>query len=80
MYCATGSRNAAGNWPRIGTAAANGYPLGTRLYVHGYGPVVVEDRSAPGATQLDLYGGSDAGCEARAVAFGRRLLPVTEVR
>lgn len=77
-YCYTGSRNAAGKWPTVGTAAANAYPLGTRLYVEGVGVVVVEDRSAPGATDVDLYGGSDAGCEARAVAWGRRYLEVRE--
>lgn len=80
MYCETGSRNAAGYWPTVGTAAANAYPLGTRLWVEGVGVVTVEDRSAPGATDVDVYGGSDAGCESRAVAFGRRYLRVAVVR
>lgn len=77
-YCYTGSRNAAGKWPTVGTAAANAYPLGTRLHVQGVGTVVVEDRSAPGATDVDLYlGGPD--CAARAAAFGRRALSVREL-
>ena len=79
MYCYTGSRNAAGKWPTVGTAAANAYPLGTRLHVEGVGVVTVEDRSAPNATDVDVYGGSDSGCAARAAAFGRRLLHVSEV-
>jgi 3D (Asp-Asp-Asp) domain-containing protein len=78
-YCATGSRNAAGRWPTVGTAAGNAWPLGTRLYVQSVGVVVVEDRSAPGATDVDVYLGSDAGCEQRAAAWGRRQLHVQEV-
>lgn len=75
-YCPTGSRNAAGNWPTVGTAAGNAWPLGTRLHVAGVGDVVIEDRSAPNATDLDLFLGDDPGCEARALAWGRRLLMV----
>lgn len=78
-YCATGSRNAAGNWPSLGTAAGNAWPLGTRLLVRTVGPVVVEDRSAPGATDVDIYIGSDQSCAARASRFGRRQLLVAEV-
>lgn len=77
-YCWTGSRNAAGNWPTIGTAAANAYPLGTRLHVQGVGVVTVEDRSAPGATDVDLYIGDDSSCAARAAVWGRRQLLVGE--
>lgn len=75
-YCATGSRNAAGKWPTLGTAAANAYPLGTRLHVEGVGVVTVEDRSAPGATDVDIYLGDGPDCEAAAAAFGRRYLHV----
>lgn len=80
MYCYTGSRNAAGNWPTVGTAAGNAWPLGTRLEVEGVGVVTVEDRSAPGSTDVDLYGGDDAGCASRAAAWGRRSLRVAVVR
>lgn len=75
-YCATGRRNAAGHWPTVGTVAGNAWPLGTRLRVESVGVVTVEDRSAAGATDVDLYLGSDAGCAARAVAWGRRYLRV----
>lgn len=75
-YCYTGSRNAAGKWPTAGTAAANAYPLGTRLEVQGVGLVVVEDRSAPGATDVDIYLGAQSDCQAVAAEFGRRELLV----
>lgn len=75
-YCWTGSRNAAGDWPTVGTAAANGYPLGTHLLIGGIGEVVVADRSAPGATDVDVYLGRGPACEQRARAFGRQLRTV----
>lgn len=78
-YCYTGTRNAAGKWPTVGTAAGNAWPLGTRLDIQDVGVVVIEDRSAPGATDVDLYLGGDTGCEQRAVAWGRRQLYVREV-
>src|SRR5204862_4209660 len=75
-YCATGNRNAAGNWPTIGTAAGNAWPLGTHLYVDTIGTVVIEDRSAPGATDVDLYMGAGANCLTAATNFGRRTLRI----
>lgn len=78
-YCATGRRNAAGNWPTIGTAAGNAWPLGTRLHVATVGDVVIEDRSAPGSTDVDLYLGDGADCEVAAAEFGRRQLEVWQV-
>lgn len=78
-YCATGSRNAAGRWPTVGTAAANAYPIGTLLHVRTVGTVRVEDRSAPGATDVDLYLGADPSCASRAARWGRRPLLVAEV-
>lgn len=75
-YCDTGSRNAAGEWPTAGTAAANAYPLGTRLQVQGVGLVIVEDRSAPGTTDVDLYLGDRPDCLAAATEFGRQELLV----
>jgi len=75
-YCYTGSRDAAGNWPTAGTAAANAYPLGTHLHVAGIGDVVVEDRSAPGATDVDIYMGDRPDCSMVAADFGRRELLV----
>lgn len=78
-YCATGNRNAAGDWPSLGTAAANAYPLGTRLRVASVGEVVVADRSAPGATDVDIYLGDGPACTTAAAAFGRQQLLVEEL-
>lgn len=78
-YCSTGSRNAAGDWPTVGTAAGNAWPLGTRLHVQTVGVVVVADRSAPGATDVDLFLGDGGGCAQRAANWGRRQLLVSEV-
>jgi 3D (Asp-Asp-Asp) domain-containing protein len=73
-YCWTGNHTASGRWPRIGYAASNLFPFGTRLRVPGFGVVTVEDRT-DNLTQLDLYMG-DAGCGLRATRFGRRSLLV----
>ncbi|MCW2545401.1 MAG: hypothetical protein JWM40_2953 [Frankiales bacterium] len=73
-YCWTGNRTASGSWPRIGMAAGNRWPLGTRLHVSGLGQVVVTDRIGHGS-DLDIYLGHD-GCDQRARAFGRRHLRV----
>ena len=77
MYCETGSRTASGVWPRRGMAATldRRIPFGTRYQVPGWGPVVVTDRIGHGAT-LDLYGGTDPGCPARARQWGRQQLRV----
>lgn len=80
MYCETGNRTASGRWPARGMAAANAYSFGTRLSVPGWGVVTVEDRSAPGATDVDLFGGNDPGCETRAIQWGRRHLAVSVIR
>jgi 3D (Asp-Asp-Asp) domain-containing protein len=61
-------------WPQIGQAASNLFPFGQRLRVPGIGVVTITDRVGYGA-ELDLYFG-DAGCEQRALAFGRRSLLV----
>lgn len=74
-YCWTGSRTASGVWPVVGMAASNLYRFGQRLRVPGIGVVTVTDRSAPGATDLDIYMGNE-GCEQRAITFGRRALEV----
>lgn len=74
-YCGTGNRTASGVWPQIGMAASNLFAFGQRLRVPGHGVVVVTDRVGWGS-QLDLFFGSDPGCESRAVQFGRRSLLV----
>lgn len=77
-YCATGNRTASGAWPHLGDAATldRSIPFGTVLHVAGYGDVTVTDRIGWGS-QVDIFFGSDAGCEARALAWGRRHLLVT---
>lgn len=70
-YLATGNRTASGPWPRVGHAAANAYPFGTHLRVAGR-TVTVVDRSAPGATDVDIFMTDRAACE----EFGRQHLPV----
>lgn len=75
-YCATGSRNAAGRWPRIGDVAVldRHIPFGTRVLIDGR-TFVVRDWIGSGS-DFDIYGGSDSGCERRALVFGRRRLRV----
>ena len=44
-YTWTGQRTASGTWPAVGTVAVDPQviPLGSRLYVEGYGEAVAED-------------------------------------
>jgi 3D (Asp-Asp-Asp) domain-containing protein len=44
-YTWTGNRTASGTWPAVGTAAVDPevIPLGTRLWIEGYGPAVALD-------------------------------------
>lgn len=74
-YSWTGSRTASGKWPRVGMAASNSYPFGTRLLVEHVGIVTVEDRIGHG-TDLDLYGPSESYCR----RFGRQHLRVQVIR
>lgn len=80
MYCPTGNRNAAGRWPRIGDVAVldRRIRFGTRLLIAGR-RYVVEDWIGSGS-QFDIFGGDNAGCESRALAFGRQHLRVEVVR
>lgn len=79
MYCSTGSRNAAGLWPHLGDVAVidRSIRFGTRLLIAGR-EYVVRDWIGSGS-QFDVFGGDDAGCEQRALTFGRRHLRVVEV-
>ena len=74
-YCYTGNRTATGTWPSRGTIAVDPtiIPLGTRLFVEGYGEGIAED--VGGAIQgeiIDLYMESEAECW----AWGRRTVKV----
>jgi 3D (Asp-Asp-Asp) domain-containing protein len=44
-YTWTGQRTKSGTWPAVGTAAVDPevIPLGTKLYIEGYGPAVALD-------------------------------------
>ena len=44
-YTWTGNQTASGTWPAVGTAAVDPkvIPLGTRLWIEGYGEAVAED-------------------------------------
>jgi len=64
-YCYTGNRTATGTWPSRGTIAVDPtiIPLGTRLFVEGYGEGIAED--VGGAIQgeiIDLYMESEDEC------------------
>jgi len=78
MYCATGNRNAAGRWPRLGDVAVldRSIPFGTHVLIAG-DVYTVEDWIGSGS-QFDIYGG--AGCEQRALQFGRKRLRVAVER
>ena len=73
-YVWTGNRTASGAWPKVGDAASNRYPFGTRLYVQNIGTVVVRDRIGHGSS-LDLFFADRASC----LRFGRQHLRVQVV-
>lgn len=68
-YEYTGSPCANGNMPNAGyTVACNSLPLGTRIYIEGYGYYVVEDRGGMAGNVIDVYLGDPGAC----IQFGRR--------
>jgi len=74
-YTWTGNRTASGSWPSRGTIATDPrvIPLGTELYIEGYGPAVAADTG--GAIQgqrIDLYMDSKDEC----LQWGRRMVEV----
>ena len=78
-YTWTGNRTASGTWPAVGTVAVDPQviPLGTELYIEGYGPAVAADTG--GAIQgqiIDLYMNTEAECW----EFGRRNVRVRELK
>ena len=65
----TGSPCANGNYPTTNyTVAFNSLPLGTKIYIEGYGDYVVEDRGGMGNNVIDVYMGDYSAC----IQFGRR--------
>jgi len=74
-YTWTGNRTVTGTWPSRGTIAVDPtiIPLGTRLFVEGYGEGIAEDTG--GAIQghiIDLYMESEDECW----DWGRRIVTV----
>ena len=70
-YTWTGNTTATGTWPKVGTIAVDPdvIPLGTRVYVSGYGFAVAEDTG--GAINnyiIDLYMDTYEEC----IQWGRR--------
>lgn len=67
----TGNPCANGNYPTCSyTVACNSLPLGTRIYIEGYGEYVVEDRGASwhSSNWIDVYMGDYNSC----IQFGTR--------
>ena len=78
-YTWTGYRTATGTWPSRGTIATDPrvIPLGTELYIEGYGPAVAADTGGDIKGQrVDLYMDSYE----EAIQFGRREVQVEAVR
>lgn len=68
-YAWTGNPCANGNYPSCGyTVASNTIPLGSRIYIEGYGEYVVEDRGGMPSNVIDVYMGDYDSC----IQFGRR--------
>lgn len=70
-YVWTGHRTASGVWPRVGMAAGNRWPFGTRLRVQRVGIVTITDRIGH-SSELDLFFTSLSAC----LRFGRQQLRV----
>ena len=74
-YTWTGNRTASGTWPAVGTVAVDPkvIPLGTKLYIEGYGPAVALDTGGDIQGQIiDLYMDSYQEC----IEWGRRQVEV----
>lgn len=70
-YTHTGNNMANGEKPYEGAVACNLVPIGTKLYIEGYGYFVVKDRIGHGS-QLDIFMDTYDEC----IQFGRRTLKV----
>lgn len=65
----TGNPCANGNYPTCCyTVACNSLPLGTKIYIEGYGYFTVEDRGGMANNVIDIYMGDYNSC----IQFGRR--------
>jgi 3D (Asp-Asp-Asp) domain-containing protein len=74
-YTYSGHRTFTGTWPGRGTVAVDPkvIPLGTRLWVEGYGPgIAVDTGGAIRGKRVDLYMASRGEC----ISWGRRVVRV----
>ena len=74
-YTWTGCRTASGSWPSRGTIATDPrvIPLGTELYIEGYGPAVAADTGGDiQGARIDLYMDTEHECW----QWGRRKVEV----
>ena len=74
-YTWTGCRTASGTWPAVGTVATDPevIPLGTKIWVEGYGEAVAEDTGGlVKGNIIDLYFPTESECW----EFGRRQVEV----
>jgi 3D (Asp-Asp-Asp) domain-containing protein len=74
-YTWTGNRTASGTWPTVGTVAVDPkvIPLGSRLYVEGYGEAVAEDTGGlVKGNIIDVYLPTEDECW----QWGRRMVEV----
>ena len=68
-YIATGNPCASGVYPTVNhTVACNSLPLGTHIYIEGYGEYVVEDTGGMGGGVIDVF----VADYSSAISFGRR--------
>ncbi|MDD2370889.1 MAG: 3D domain-containing protein [Firmicutes bacterium] len=70
-YTSTGNNMANGELPYEGAVACNLVPLGTKIYIEGYGYFVVKDRIGH-SSQLDIFMDTYDEC----IQFGRRTVKV----
>lgn len=74
-YCHTGNRTFTGTWPKRGTIAVDPkvIPLGTELWVEGYGHGIAEDTGGAIKGQIiDVFMESECACW----EWGRRKVKV----
>ncbi len=64
----TGQPMADGQYPYYGAVACNSLPLGTWIYIEGYGTFQVCDRGGMANNVIDIYLGDPDEC----IQFGRR--------
>lgn len=74
-YTWTGNPMANGQYPYVGACASNYFPLGTVLYIEGYGTYTVCDRGGMANNVIDIYMETYEEC----IQFGRRSALVTVI-